>query len=95
MTELKPEENKQIGGNIQIENKFIEDEVSKRINWLIQNRLKKIAKDESGWLILYQDPNDNRYWELSYPQSEIHGGGMPMLVNISKELAYSKYKLNS
>ncbi len=31
--------------------------------------------------MLYRDPADNRLWELSYPNSALHGGGPPMLRN--------------
>lgn len=59
------------------------DESCQRIYWLIQHHLVKIGSDESGLNILYQDPTDKRYWELSYPQGHLHGGGPPTLTNIS------------
>ena len=73
--------------------KIVEDSVSKRINWLIKNLLNKIGADPSGWISLYQDPSDKRYWELSYPQSEMEGGGAPCLTLLTKEEAESKYSL--
>lgn len=92
MNKLKVEETKLEGGIVFLENNFIEDETSKRINWLIKNQLKKMVADKSGWFVLYKDPNDNRYWELSYPQSELHGGGSPMLKVITETDAKVKYK---
>jgi hypothetical protein len=31
------------------------------------------------WRILYQHRDTGQYWELSYPQSEMHGGGPRLL----------------
>lgn len=70
------------------------DEACKRIKLLVSQFLIRITSDESGWDTLYKDPNDNRYWELIYPQSELHGGGPPQLVCISNEEATRKYKLS-
>ena len=46
-----------------------------RIQQLIRDELVKIARDLTGWRVLYRDPKDGRLWQLSYPQSEMHGGG--------------------
>lgn len=70
---------------------MLADEQAKRIDWLRANYLKKITADESGWNILYQDPEDKRYWELTYPQSEMHGGGPPSLTLLSETQAREKY----
>ncbi|MGZ5170952.1 MAG: Imm27 family immunity protein, partial [Burkholderiales bacterium] len=32
-----------------------------------------------AWLRLYKDPTDGRLWELTYPHSEMHGGGPRIL----------------
>ena len=69
------------------------DENGKRIDWLIHHCLKKIALDYSGWEILYQDPADKRYWELTYPKGEMQGGGPPMLALISEHEMLKKYKI--
>jgi hypothetical protein len=50
------------------------DEVEARINWLVSHHLRRICSDESGWDVLYQDPQDGRLWELTYPDGEYHGG---------------------
>ena len=69
------------------------DEVSQRIEWLINSHWKKITADASGWDVLYIDPVDERLWELTYPQSEMSGGGPPSLTIISREEAVKKYSL--
>ncbi len=48
----------------------------------------KVAVDDSGWDTLYKNSDDNEYWHLSYPNSEMHGGGEPSL----KSISYSKAK---
>jgi hypothetical protein len=73
----------------------VEDGVSKRINLLIKDYLIKIATSQSGWKILYQDPEDKRYWELTYPDSESHGGGAPTLLNIREDEARQKFKFGN
>lgn len=89
--DIKDNEFELIGNWIFEENKLVEDETTKRINYLINNSLIKIATDKSGWDVLYQDKNDCRYWELIYTTSELQGGGAPSLVNVSTEFAKNKY----
>ena len=72
-----------------IDGKLIGDEICDRINFLIAHHLKHLAG--GGWETLYQDPNDGRYWELIYPEGEIHGGGPPRLRLLSGEQAEAKY----
>jgi len=69
----------------------VADEMCRRIEWLRSNWLQRVSTDSSGWEVLYKDPHDGRYWELTYPQSELHGGGPPNLRYISDESAKSKY----
>lgn len=59
--------------------RVVADDISLRIEFLITNVLVHIATDDDGWMVLYKDMKDNRYWELSYPDSGEHGGGAPML----------------
>jgi hypothetical protein len=37
--------------------------------------LDRVADGAAGWTILYRDRETEAFWELSYPQSEMHGGG--------------------
>lgn len=67
------------------------DAIGERIQFLISNYLIEIATDSSGWFKLFRDPTDNRYWELSYPESELQGGGAALLVYISERDAKAKY----
>jgi subtilase family serine protease len=62
---------------------IVGDAASKRIDKLIESELKFIARSEDGWSALYTDLNDGRFWELTYPNSDWHGGGPRSLRNIS------------
>lgn len=83
---IKKDEN-QIIGNSTIDGP---DDQSNRITWLVNNYLIQIASDGVSWTVLYQDPEDKRYWELTFPRSEIHGGGAPSLILISENDAKGK-----
>ena len=67
------------------------DAAAARIDRLINGLLIKIGTDLSGWETLYRDPQDGRYWELTFPQSEMQGGGPPRLRHISDKEATQKY----
>jgi hypothetical protein len=75
-----------VGGQV------VSDPACSRIDTLIYRYLQKICVTEGGWVTLYQDPADGRYWELTYPQSEQHGGGPPLLTWLNDEQVASKYK---
>lgn len=93
MIKLKPHET-ELRGDWQLADSSVGlDNVSKRIEDLVANYLIEVAVDESGWNKLFQDPEDKRYWELIYPESEMHGGGPPLLKKISLLEAKRKYEI--
>jgi hypothetical protein len=69
------------------------DAICERIEMLVSDHLKQIAvsKEWGAWETLFQDPDDGRYWERTYPQSELHGGGPPQLRCLSADEARRKY----
>ena len=72
----------------------IGDENCQRIKFLIENALEFVTQDESGWQKLYIDRAFNNYWELTHPQSEMHGGGPPTLKRIDDKIELRKtYKV--
>lgn len=95
---MKPESHEtKLEGNWLFDGEKIRsNETEKRIIWLIESYLNKIAisPDLGAWEILFQDSNDQRFWELTYPQSDMQGGGPKVLRVIDCDTAYSKYKLN-
>lgn len=76
---------KVVGGKVEA------DENCRRIENLTQRHLLEIARDKSGWDILYIDPGDGRIWDPTYPDSESHGGGPPQLACLSRDQATKKY----
>lgn len=81
-------------GEIVTNNGLIEkDYTFNRIEWLISEYFNKVDSNESGWEVLFQDPEDKRYWELSYPDSELHGGGRPQLKLMSTDEARLKFNI--
>ncbi|WP_299775903.1 Imm27 family immunity protein [uncultured Pseudoteredinibacter sp.] len=63
----------------------------KEIDKFLNKYCDKVATDESGWEILYRAKSTQEYWVKTYPNSEQHGGGKPVVVNISKEAAEAKF----
>ncbi|MDH4259569.1 MAG: Imm27 family immunity protein [Gammaproteobacteria bacterium] len=73
------------------QDRVVADPNCERIEWLTSNHLLQLGADSSGWDELYRDPDDGRLWELTWPQSEMHGGGPPRLVLLSTDAARAKY----
>ena len=53
--------------------------------------MQKLGNDQSGWDVLYADPGTGKFWELTYSQSHLHGGGPRQLSEISSSAARVKY----
>jgi Immunity protein 27 len=88
---LSPNENLLVGQWVTQDNRVVEDAVCMRIRWLIADKLKRVANENSGWSVLFLDPLDGRLWELSYSHSEWHGDGPPKLEFVSADLAKTRY----
>lgn len=89
---LRPEETSLIGQWLVIDNEVVADETTLRINMLTEHFLEKMGYGPYGaWETLYIDPKDRRYWEKTYLQSDLHGGGPPSLICLSAEAAKNKY----
>jgi len=90
---LLRDETELVGSWKLFEGRMVEDETSQRIRALVNKHLRQVAVSEDGWTKLYQDPEDQRFWELTYPSSEMQGGGPPRLCTIESDQARNKYKL--
>lgn len=87
---IEKDENCIQGKFVFINGKIELNDDGKRIEYLITHYLKKIKSDKSGWFILYQDELDGKYWELSYPESELQGGGVPKLQKVDNDSDINK-----
>lgn len=72
---------------------LVADTNCQRIHQLISKELQKVMVSGDGWRVLYQDPDDSRYWELTYPESHLHGGGPPVLTCLSNHEVMERYTL--
>jgi len=90
---IEKNETKIVGHWIFDGSKMTADETCKRIDWLRSSYLKLISTDDRGWLKLYQDPDDKRYWQLNFEHGEMQGGGPPSLILLSESEAKEKYNI--
>lgn len=89
--ELDPEEHELVGSWVEVNGARTLDEVDRRIFWLVTRRLAPRGIVQGGWEQLYQDPRDGRYWELSFPEGSLHGGGPRRLECIAPSVARERY----
>jgi hypothetical protein len=94
MTNMKSSETILTGQWILQDGEPVADDVSKRIIALTKSYLLEVGRDASGWDTLYRDPTDGRFWELTYPQSDLHGGGPPQLQYLPAHEAVQKYGIH-
>ncbi len=73
--------------------KIVGNDVCEQIQTLIREELDELARSADGWSILFIDNASSVHWELSYPNSGQHGGGPPMLTQVSFEKVKHKYQL--
>jgi hypothetical protein len=90
---ISPDETELVGRWIIEDRKVRRDPTCERIEQLIETHLKQIAisKEWGAWEMLFQDPDDGRYWERTYPEGDTHGGGPPSLICVSAGEAKRKY----
>lgn len=88
---IQPTETQLTGKWIWHEGHVIADQTCERIDELIRSHFRQLGRDASGWKVLYRDPDDERLWELTYSQSERHGGGPAQLRSLSLDEARQKY----
>lgn len=82
----------QLSGNWLSHNgRIVADETCQRIEELVRSHLTQLGPDAIGWDMLYRDADDGRLWELTYPKSELHGGGPPQLRCLTLGEAKRKY----
>ena len=89
--DLGPEERQLVGSWVEEEGERTVDDVDRRIFWLVTRRLVPRGIAHGGWEQLYQDPRDGRYWELSFPQGSLHGGGPRRLDCVTALVARERY----
>ena len=89
--DLRPDELTLDGGWTEAGPGAVHDHVDQRIFWLVSRRLTLLGVAEGGWRQLYRDPRDGRYWELTFPQGSLHGGGPRRLECVAALVAAERY----
>jgi hypothetical protein len=90
---IRPDETEIRGAWIVREGRVEADHNCQRIEHLVRASLLEVGRDASGWDVLYVDSRDGRYWELTYPESQLHGGGPPLLRHLAAVDARRRYNL--
>jgi hypothetical protein len=75
--DLAPDEHLLVGAWVEHDARTTHDDVDRRIFWLVDQ--------------LYRDPRDGRFWELTFPQGSLHGGGPRRLEWVDASVAREKY----
>jgi hypothetical protein len=90
---LEPGERVLVGRWLGQSSRAERDPTCVRIEYLTECVLQKLgfSKEGGAWETLFRDPADGRLWERTYPESEYHGGGPPMLIVIDHATAMKKY----
>jgi hypothetical protein len=52
-----------------------------------------VATDDSGWETLYQDKFTKELWVCTFPDSNLHGGGLPVLTLLCESEVKTKFQL--
>jgi len=92
---LSSNETRLVGSWVEKDGSVVQDSVCERIQWLTDSYLEQLAVDGDNWSALYRNPDDGSYWELTYPQSHMHGGGPPTLQRVSRDDAHKRYGIGS
>jgi hypothetical protein len=91
--DLEPDEQRLAGAWVERDGRRTLDAVDRRIFWLVSRRLLARGHASHGWDQLYLDPRDGRYWELTFPEGSLHGGGPRLLTCVGAGVAREKYGL--
>lgn len=88
---LQPAETLLTGKWSSRDERSVADDTCLRIGELVRLHLRRLGHDARGWETLYRDPEDGRLWELTYPESHLHGGGPPQLRCLTFTEARAKF----
>jgi hypothetical protein len=89
--DLEPRESEVVGRWLVVGDARTADHVDQRIRWLTSSRLASLGSASGGWDWLFRDPRDGRLWELTFPESSLHGSGPRRLSVVSPDVARDKY----
>jgi hypothetical protein len=93
--EPQPQEVALVGKWVAAEGRVVADATCQRIQTLVERVLERLVDhpNDQGWTTLFRDQRDGRFWELTYPESQLQGGGPPALHMLSPTEVESRYGL--
>ncbi|MDZ7679051.1 MAG: Imm27 family immunity protein [Acidimicrobiales bacterium] len=47
--------------------------------------LRELVNDDLRWITVFIDDKTGQLWRMSFPHSEMHGGGPPLLEPVTRE----------
>lgn len=68
----------------------VADDTEIEIERRLREDLRQVAVSREDWAGLFFDPLDESYWELTFPQGHMHGGGPKRLSPVASERAQNK-----
>ncbi len=73
----------------------VRDNAGLEIERRLHEELRYVGSSDDGWSQLFVDRFDYTYWEMTFPQSDMHGGGPKLLSQVTKDFAHAKYSIQS
>ena len=89
--DIRPQETDIVGQWLDTGSRVEGDAACARIEWLVAERLERLADGPSRWETLFRDPRDGRLWERTYPHGALRDGGPPRLTVIAPAAAAARY----
>ena len=80
-----------VGSWIKRGGSVVADGIELEIERILRDELRHIAYSDDGWEQLLLDKVVDEYWELTFPEGELHGGGPRMLSPVTNDYARTKY----
>ena len=81
-----------IKGNwLVVDEKIVGDSICEIIENMIANNLDEVGNREGGWITLFKEKTTGKFWERTFPESNMHGGGPPQLELLSKNDIKERY----
>ncbi len=94
MTLIQPDETVITGTWVDQDGRLVPDDECRRIERIITtHEITEVARSDDGWSVMYR-AKDGRFWVLTYPHSELPGGGPPLLINVAPEDARARFGIS-
>lgn len=79
-----------VGAWVEANGQVVADDTCLKIEEMVATFVSA-GRSSDGWSTLFRDPVTGAFWERSYLQGHLHGGGPPCLVRLTNEQAKVRY----